>query len=505
VKPRPELSPERVLAKTYRPFAVVDIGSNSVRLMIYNELGRAPFPRFNEKSICQLGAGLDETGELAADAIELTLRAVHRFNAIAEAMDVGRIDVFATEAVRRARNGERLVAAIADRTGLATRILTGAEEASYSALGVVSGFYEPRGLVGDFGGGSLEIARVQGGGVSEGSVSMPLGALPVQGLMAESGPDAKDRVDARLRKMLPPGMTSPNFFAVGGGWRALARVHMERSSAPLKVTHGYEIEAQEARSFARTIALLPLEQVASLPGVPARRIKTLSAAALVLDRVVEHLETERVVFSSLGLREGWLFAHLPPDEQALDPLVEGAQAFALPQARVPLFAQALRRWTDELFPEETHRERRLRIAACALSDIAWRDHEDVQALQSYGRLLRFPFIGISHVERVFIAVTIHFRYGGKTDDPGLQPTIELLPPDLRDRAQVLGRAMLLAYRYSGGVPKILDSARIKVDDEVVRLEVGDTEDLPDSDAVRARLKLFAKTVGARRTEIVNGS
>ena len=497
------LSPDRVLAKEYRPFAVVDIGSNSVRLMVYNELGRAPFPRFNEKSICRLGAGLGETGKLAADAIARTVQAVHRFGAIAEAMGVGRIDVFATEAVRQAANGEDLVAAIKDRTGLATRVLSGTEEACFSALGVVSGFHRPKGLVGDIGGGSLEIAEIVGGTVGERSASMPLGALPVQALMADSRSKAKQRIDALFREMLPPRMTDPVFYAVGGGWRALARIHMGHRSSPLKVTHGYEIEAREARSFAKMIADLPQEQVAGLPGVPTRRIGTLSAAALVFDRVVKRLEPERVIFSSLGLREGWHFAQLSPEEQGLDPLVEGAQVFALPQTRVPLFAPAMLRWTDGLFPEETVRERRLRVAACALSDIAWRDHGDVQALQSYNRLLQFPFIGIGHGERVFVAAAIHARYGGRPDDAGLGPAIELLPADLRRRAQILGRAMLLGYRFSGGVPHILDSARVKVGAEVVTLEVDDTTDMPDSDAVRARLKLFAKSVGLRRTEIVN--
>src|SRR5918998_1602028 len=104
-----ELAPERTLRGSRPPYAIVDIGSNSVRLVVYDELGRAPFPRFNEKSLCRLAAGLDETGELAADGFRRTVEALRRFSAIAEAMGVSRIDVLATEATRRALNGPRLV------------------------------------------------------------------------------------------------------------------------------------------------------------------------------------------------------------------------------------------------------------------------------------------------------------------------------------------------------------------------------------------------------------
>lgn len=486
-----ELDPARIAAKDRKPFAVVDIGSNSVRLVVYDELGRAPFPRFNEKSLCGLGAGLAETGKLAAQAIDHTLHAAHGYAAIAEAMGVGRIDIIATESVRRATNGTALVAQIEARTGLATRVLSGAEEARYSALGVISGFHRPEGLVGDLGGGSLEIAENIGGEVGERSVSLPIGALPVRALLAELGDAAKERVDGLLRDRLPPPGSAPLFYVVGGGSRAMARIHMALSEAPVRVTHGYAFEAKEARALAKTIWRLPENQVATLP-----------AAALVMDRVLKRLKPERVVFSSLGLRESWLYAQLSPEERARDPLVEGAQLLAVPRAGVPEFAPALVRWTDGLFAGETAAERRLRVAACALSDIAWRDHAEVQALQSFHRLVQFPFIGLDHGERVFLAAAIHARYAGKAEDPSLAPAIELLPASARRRAQILGRALLLGHRFSGSVPQILNGARLKIGPDLVRLEVLSTESVPDSDAVRARLKQLAKAVGVRRTEIL---
>ncbi len=483
-------------------YAVIDVGSNSVRLVVYDRLSRAPLPRFNEKSLCGLGAGLAEDGRLADEAIEQTLHALHRYAAVAEAMEVSRIDVIATEAVRSAENGSELAQAIEERTGLVTHVLSGEDEARFAALGVISGFYRPRGLVGDLGGGSLDLAEVVDDEVGDRRISLKIGALPTTSAMAEDSSAAKRRIDDVLAECLPPLMAFPTFYAVGGGWRALARVHMATTDAPVKISHGYAIDAVEARSFAKSIRRLDASKVAELPNVPTRRVKTLRAAALIMDRVLKRLKPEKVIFSALGLREGWLFEQLPEEERALDPLIEGAHAFAMPRSRVAGFPAALVRWTDELFPMETRAERRLRIAAAALSDIAWSDHANVRAKQSFERLVQFPFVGLDHVERVYLAAVIHARYDGKPDDPDLSPAIELLSADQRHRAQVLGRTLLLGHRFSGSVPEILDAARIRLERDRVCLEVIDTDSVPDSDAVRSRLRSLAKAVGVRRSEIV---
>jgi exopolyphosphatase / guanosine-5'-triphosphate,3'-diphosphate pyrophosphatase len=357
-------------------------------------------------------------------------------------------------------------------------------------------------LVGNMGCGSLEVAEALDDRVGERWVSLPLGALPVQAMLAEGPAAAKRKVDALLEDSLPPALTQPVFYAVGGGWRAFAKAQMAAVSAPVRVAHGYTIETREARAFAKTIWRVPAAKVAQLPGVATRRAPTLPAAALVMDRVLKHLAPERVVFSALGLREGWLYAQLPEAERYLDPLVEGARLVGLPLARVPGFAPALVRWTEGLFPGETHAERRLRVAACALSDIAWRDHPDVRAEESFRRLLQFPFIGIDHTERVFLAAVIHARYAGGPDAAWLKPAIELLPPSSRRRAQILGRDILLGYRLSGGVPEILDMARLDVQADQVRLEVASAARVPDSEVVGDRLKLLANAIGVRRTEVV---
>jgi exopolyphosphatase/guanosine-5'-triphosphate,3'-diphosphate pyrophosphatase len=221
-----------------------------------------------------------------------------------------------------------------------------------------------------------------------------------------------------------------------------------------------------------------------------------------VDRVLKRLAPERVVFSALSVREGWLYSQLPTEERYLDPLVEGAQMFGTPQARVAGFGTELAGWTRDLFPGESPADKRLRVAACALSDIAWRDHVDVRASESFRRLLQFPFIGVDHRERVFVAATIHARYAGDADDPCLSPAISLLSANARRRAQILGRAMLLCYRISGGVPEILEGARLCIGNEVLRLKIGRAARVPDSEVVTSRLQLLAQAVGIKRIEVI---
>jgi len=497
-----ELDPERA-KRVARPYAIVDIGSNSIRLLVYDQLGRAPLPRFNEKSLARLAEGLAETGAVAPDNFRRAVEAVRRFRAIADAMGVARIDAVATEAIRRASNGPKLAQAIESESGLKVRILSGAEEARFATLGVISGFFRPVGAVGDMGGGSLEVAEAIDDHVGERWVSLPLGALPVEAMLSAGVSAAKRQIDDILRSRLPHALARPVFYAVGGGWRALAKAHMEAVGAPVKVVQGYTLPTAEARKFARAIARLTPAKLAATPGVAERRARTLPAAALTLDRVLKYLAPERVVFSALGLREGFLYSQLSREEQYFDPLIEGAQMIGLPLARVPEFAPELASWTGGLFQDETAAEKRLRVAICALSDIAWRDAPDLRAEESFRRLLEFPFIGLTHAERVFIAAAIHARYVGRPAGPWLSPAIKLLTRAERRRAQILGRAILLAYRFSGGVPAVLRSARLRVEPDRVRLEVAAAARAPDSEVVSDRLKLLASAIGVKRSEVVD--
>jgi exopolyphosphatase/guanosine-5'-triphosphate,3'-diphosphate pyrophosphatase len=331
---------------------------------------------------------------------------------------------------------------------------------------------------------------------------MPIGALPVTAMLRGGVDAAKKRSDEILDASLPPLLTDPGFYAIGGGWRALARVHLGLTGAPITDVHGHEVEAGEIQALAKRVSRMPPEEIAALPDVPSRRVGTLPAAALVLHRLLKKLKPDRVVFSLLGLREGWLYSQLDEAERYRDPLLEGAQSIGLPAARVPEFSAALARWTDDLFPGETQSDRRLRLAACALTDISWRDHDKVRAIESFRRLLQFPFIGISHPERAFLAVAVMARYGGSVDESVRTMTGDLLGPSQLRRAEILGRVMLLGHRFSASVPAILEQARVRIGTNDVRLEVDPAAQVPDSEAVQTRLRQLARVSGVDGAEIV---
>ena len=266
-----DLDPARVMRAERPHYAIIDIGSNSVRLMVYDQLGRAPMPRFNEKSLCRLAEGLAETGAIAPDGFRRTVEATRRFRAIADAMGVAKLDVTATEAIRRASNGPELAAAIAAETGLQVRILSGAEEARYATLGVDlrilspgrdgrrHGRRQPRS-----GGGDRRPRRRRPGSACRSARCRSRRCSPT-GYAAAKRRDRRDSA----RRASSRALARPVFYPVGGGWRALAKAHIEAVGAPVKVVHGYALEASVARDFAK-IAVAPARRPSS-PRRPASR------------------------------------------------------------------------------------------------------------------------------------------------------------------------------------------------------------------------------------------
>ena len=336
-------------APTRAPYAVIDIGSNSVRLVVYDELGRAPLPRFNEKSLCRLGEGLAETGEIQPRASGGRSRPRAGSAPSPTPWAWSRVDVTATEAMRRATNGDRLVAAIREEAGLEVRVLSGAEEARFAAPGVISGFYRPIGWSATWAAAASRSPRRWTTGSASGGSACRWG--PAGGGAAGGGAgEAKRRIDALLKDSLPPALTQPVFYPVGGGWRALAKAQMAAVAAPVRwCTATRWTPARRARSPRRS-GISPRPRWRTWPASPSAAGADPAGGGAGDGPGLKHLAPERVVFSALGLREGWLYAQLPEAERYLDPLVEGAQLVGLPMARVPGFAPALVRWTDGLFP-----------------------------------------------------------------------------------------------------------------------------------------------------------
>jgi exopolyphosphatase/guanosine-5'-triphosphate,3'-diphosphate pyrophosphatase len=482
-----------------RPIAVIDIGSNSVRLVVYEGLTRSPTPLFNEKTLCGLGREVQSTGLLAEDAVAQALAALRRFRALCETMQVERVWAIATAACRDARNGPGFIAEAERICGTRIPVLSGKREAELTALGIVSGVHRPDGLVGDLGGGSLELVDVHGHKVKPG-VTLPLGSLALQDLSAKSIKKAEKIVKKALGgvKGLADG-AGRSFYAIGGTWRSLARLHMWQTGYPLHVTHGYILPAREIFEFSRLVHRLSPDSLSRIEVVSDARRPLLAYGALVLEHIVRIAKPRQVVISALGVREGLLYSLLDAETRKHDPLLIAARELNQLRSRSPQHGEELIAWTDRLMRtsglDETGEEKRLRHAACLLADIGWRAHPDYRGEQSLNIIAHAAFVGIDHSSRAYLALSIYYRHVGLIEDD-LSPRLrELASTRMLDRARVLGAAMRVAYLVSAAMPGVLPRAPIEVDHGklVLRLR-GDLATL-GGDRLFNRLKQLARLIG----------
>ncbi len=479
--------------------AIVDIGSNSIRLVVFDGIARAPMLLFNEKVLCGLGRGLDETGLLNEAGVESALVNLARFVRLAKAMGVARLDLLATAAVRDAKNGAQFAASVRRRCGVSVRVLSGAEEAKFSALGVVSGIAGADGMMGDLGGGSLELVGLDHGQLGP-HVTLPLGPLRVGEAALGDREQARALIDGHLERVPWLGdLRGRNFYPVGGAWRSLARIHMDQTSHPLHIIQQYRIDRRQAEDLMRVMARLGRRSLAAISGLPRRRVDTLPFAALLLERLLRIARPEAVIFSAFGLREGYLYSQLPAGQRRQDPLLAAASELSDRDGRFGLMGDALERWTAPLFAGETPTEHRLRHAVCRLSDIAWRDHPDYRAEQGFDRILRLPIGGIDHDERVFAAASVAARYAGTLDPVAGQPVLRMIDEPATARALVLGLALRLAYSLSGATPKLLAQSALRLAGERLTLVLPKNGSIMYGEAVGRRLEALGRALGRNVT------
>ncbi len=447
--------------------AVIDIGSNSVRLVVYEAMARSLITIFNEKTLCGLGREVQSTGLLAPDAVTKALTSLRRFRALCRVMRVGRVHAIATAACRDASNGPDFIAKAERICGVRIEILSGPREARLSALGVVSGVHKPDGIVGDLGGGSLELIDVHGSR-ARGGVTLPLGSLALQDLSHKSLKRAERIVKAELADVaqLKAGRGRA-FYAVGGTWRALARIHIIQSEYPLGVMHGYSIPAQDALDFARRLRrLVSANMLANIEAVADARRPLLAYAALVLEYIIRVAKPKTIVFSTFGVREGLLYEMLPETERSRDGFICAAQELNELLSRSARHARELIEWTDRLVRvvklRETEEDRRLRHAACLLSDIGWRVHPDHRGEETLNLITNGNFGSISHQGRVFVALSVFYRYAGLSEQNEPPAIIRgLVPPSMLERARLLGAAFRVAHLISAARTGVLPATHFR--------------------------------------------
>jgi exopolyphosphatase/guanosine-5'-triphosphate,3'-diphosphate pyrophosphatase len=487
------------------PVAIIDIGSNSVRLVVYEGLTRSPTPIFNEKSMAGLGRGLSLTGRLADEAMDKALAALRRFRVLCDTMRVEDITVIATAAAREAANGEAFLRECEAITRVAVRLISGRREAELSAMGVVSGIWHPDGIVGDLGGGSLELIDVRRTVLGEG-VSLNLGALALQdrsgGNIRKAGKIIRQSIGewSGLKKL--KGRT---FYAVGGTWRSLARLHMKQRGYPLNVMHEYQIPAADAAVFAQLVERVSADTLDSIEAVSAARRPLLGYGALLLEEIIRAGKPDAVVISASGVREGLLYERLDPEERAEDPLLSAAGELNVLRSRAPLHGEELRGWTDEFMAsaglDETLGERRLRHASCLLADIGWRAHPDYRGEQAANIVANAAFTGVDHPGRAFIALTLAYRHIGLSEDQISPRLRELATARMIDRARILGAVFRVAYLVSAAMPGILPRTPLRCDSGRVVLELPRDLAALANERLMGRLKGLSRVIG-RTAEFV---
>ncbi|MGC9269145.1 Ppx/GppA family phosphatase [Acidiphilium sp.] len=476
--------------------AVVDLGSNSVRLVVFQGQSRNPVQIFNEKAVLRLARGLIATGNLDAASMDEAVTVIRRYGAIASAMGAHPFEALATSAVRDAANGPEFTARLEAATpGLKVITLSGEQEARLSAEGVLCGIPAADGILADLGGGSLEVVHLAAGRIGA-AATMPIGVIRLAERADNDHLRAKAIVAAELEAIpfLAEG-AGGDLYVSGGAFRALARIHIAQTGYPLAVVHHYTIGRDEARDLSAVIADASRKLIERMPGIARKRIDDLPYAAIILRRLLRATNAARVVFSANGLREGWFLRQLPAEMRAQDPLVAAGRDLTVGLLRDPALPAALIAWTAPLFSSETNAQRRLREGACWFSDIGNHEHPEYRAEQAFLRVLRQTGVGLDHHARAFLALTLALRYEAPIEIPFLAPARALLDMAAARRAETLGAALRLAYTLSAGTPKLLAATHLAVDGGDLVLTLDASSGVFAGDPIDRRLARLASMVG----------
>lgn len=438
-------------ARALSRVGVVDVGSNSIRMVVFDGAARSPAYFFNEKVMAGLGSGLATTNRLNPKGRERALAALQRFALLAKGMEIERLSVVATAAVREAEDGPAFAAEVQEKTGLRLHVIDGAEEARLSAQGVLLGWPEAEGIVCDIGGNSVEFAIVKNGQVGK-RVSTKLGPFRLQ--LIGSATERR----SHIRKVLTEardaiGKGHERIYLVGGSWRAFARLDMERKSYPLTVLHEYRMSRDSVQETVEWLKTQDYALLRARTGISADRIDLVPLASEVLDQISRIFRPKEMDISSYGIREGLLYEQMPDLLRKRDPLIEACRYGEITSARLPGFGRQLFDFLMPLYKGAKPHQLRIIKAACLLHDTAWRAHPDYRAEMCFDNATRANLGGLNHPERVFLGLALLHRYKNSRAGSRLEPLLRLLTDEQIQQAEVLGKAMRFGAMFSVQAPQ----------------------------------------------------
>lgn len=493
--------------KGARPVAVLDIGSNSVRLVVYERHARSLTPLYNEKSACALGRGLAQSGKIAYENIDRALTAIQRFALVCRLMRVGTTHVLATSAVREASNSAAFVDAVEQIMGVPVKVLSGEEEAHFAALGAISGMPDFFGVVGDLGGGSLELSAIALGQDKAGETH-ELGVIRMQDDSGNSPAKAQSLAAKRLKKSLLLHGQGGAFCAIGGTWRSLAKVHQVLRQYPLHMVQHYTVKAHDMLKLCEDIveSAAAGKSFAGAEHTSSGRRELVPYGAAALIEVLKAGKFDTVVFSAMGVREGYLYGLLDETERAVDPLIQLATDVNILRSRAPAHADDLIAFTagflEALGLPETEEEARLRKVACYLADIGWRGHPDYRGEQAVDMVAYSSATGVNHAGRAFLAEVLAVRYMGLKHKSLSSEIMALSGSAASYRARLIGAAFRVAYPMSAAMPGVLPRTGFSLEKGTLKLHLPADLAFLDGEHLRGRLDQLAGVAAIKSTGVV---
>lgn len=479
--------------------AIIDIGSNTIRLVVFGGAPRVPVVLYNEKLLAGLGQGVIDNGKLSGSSIKTALAGLARFRTLVASMPVASFQVVATAAVRDAANGGEFLERVRE-LGLPVELLSGDAEAQASGYGVISAIPRADGVVADLGGGSLELVRIAGGRIAQ-QVSLPIGILSI--------PEIRARGDGSLRRHIQKLVAQNSWawrshnlplYLVGGSWRSLARVHIHQSGFPLPIIGNYTMRPEDVRPLSDAIQAMDLAAIRAIPSMPSGRVPLVANAGALLAALVEAISPSEVVTCAFGLREGLLYQALEQSERMKDPLIEGVKFATALQDQTPGHGDALHLWLDGIFGSEDQALRRLRYAVCLLIGTGWASNPDFRALSGEELALHGNWVGVTARDRAIMGMALYVGLGGTGDAPLILK--ELADENGLQTARCWGFALRLAQRLSGGSRAILAQTKVTFTQSVLTLHLPERLAALDDPSVRRRLKRLGNALSPVPCEVV---
>lgn len=470
---------------------VVDVGSNSIRLVVFDGAARSPAYFYNEKVMAGLGQGLASTGRLNPEGVRRGMAALKRFSTLARDMGIEALTCVATAAVREAEDGPAFNRAVTRRTGLKLLVIDGEEEARLSAQGVLLGWPDARGLVCDMGGSSMELAEVGEGKIGRRATS-PLGPFRLQLVERKALRRHIQKVVEGLAAAV--GDDHERIYLVGGSWRAIARLDMERRGYPMTVLHEYRMTPEDVLATVKWIGDTPQAEMKSRSGISSSRLELVPLAVQVLRQLVLTFAPREIAVSSYGIREGLLYEQMSAGIRKRDPLIEAAKFTERKMARLPGAGKRLFQFLAPVFAGAPPERERLIRTACLLHDTSWRAHPDYRAEASFDNVTHSNMTALSHPERVFLGLSLLHRYTNSRTGCLVEPLLPLLAQDEIREAEIVGRAMRFGAMFSIGDPTEAGALALDREAGTLTLTLTDSGRELMGEVVEARFRALASAL-----------